>query len=145
MMKKLAFILLAALIGTTAFCNEPGESWVETDDGQTPCEKVVVSKKYITMTCTDGEQQKIPLNEVSSYSKNGIVYIKHSIYTEAYQPGAKKKDVFMKLVASKEGMDLLSFTGSTGVREFVFKGDQLIQELNSTNPSRKDFHEFFGI
>lgn len=144
-MKKLAFVLLAALISSAAFCGEPEESWVRTDNGQTQCEKVSVRKGYITMSCTGGKQEKIPLSEVTSYSKNGEVYIKHSIYTETYQPGVKKNEVFMKLVASKDGMDLLRYVGNKGVREFVFKGDQLIQELISNNPNRKDFYEYFGI
>ncbi len=144
-MKKLAFILLTALISTTAFCAEPDESWVKTDEGQTQCEKVVVRKGYLYVTCKDGKQQQFPVSEVTSYSKKGKTYIKHSIFTENYQPGAKKSEVFMQLVASKDGMDLLRYTGSTGVRVFVFKGDQLVQELISTNPNRKEYYEFFGI
>lgn len=144
-MRKLAFVLLSALIGATAYCNEPEETWVKTGEGQTQCEKVVVRKGYITMSCTDGKQQTIPISEVTSYSKKGTVYIKHSIYTETYQPGAKKSEVFMKLVASKDGVDLLRYVGNIGVREFVFKGDQLLQELVDTNPNRKYYYEFFGI
>lgn len=142
-MKKLAFILLAALISTTAFSVEPEESWVESDEGQTLCEKLVVHKDYLSIDCTDGKKKEIPLNKVTSYSKNGKVFIKQSIYTETYQPGVEKSEVFMRLIASKDGMDLLKYTGSKGTREFVFNGNQLIQELNSTN--LKDFHEFFGI
>lgn len=143
-MKKLAFVLLAALISSTAFCGEPDESWVKTDDGQTPCEKVVVHKTYLTMTCTDGKREKIPVSEVSSYSRNGKVYIKQSIYTGKYQKGDKKSEVFMKLVSSKDGMDLLTYSDAgNGQREFVFNGKQLIQEINKTN--RKEFYEFFGI
>ena len=143
-MKRLAFVLLAALISSSAFCGEPEESWVKTDDGQTPCEKVVVHKGYLTMTCTDGKQERIPLNEVSSYLKNGKVFIKQAIYTGKYHKGDKKNEVFMKLVSSKDGMDLLTYNDSgNGVREFVFSGKQLIQEINKTN--RKEFYEFFGI
>ena len=143
-MKKLAFFLLAALLSTAAFCGEPEESWVKTDGGQTPCEKVVVHKGYLTMTCTDGKQEKISLEDVTSYSKNGKVYIKQSIYTGKYQKGDKKSEVFMKLVSSKDGMDLLTYSDpGNGVREFVFSGNQLIQEINKTN--RKEFYEFFGI
>ena len=143
-MKKLAFILLTALISSTAFCGEPDESWVKTDEGQIQCEKLVVHKGYLAVTCTDGKQEKIPIDEVTSYAKNGKVYIKHSIFTDTYQKGAKKSEVFMKLVASKDGMDLLTYSGyGSGVREFVFSGEQLIQELNKEN--RKEFYEFFGI
>ena len=142
-MKKLALVLLAALISTTAFCGEPGESWVKTDNGQTPCEKVAVRKGYLTMICADGKQENIPLDEVTSYSKNGKVYIKQSIYTGMYHKGDKKSEVFMKLVVSKDGMDLLKYSGSNGLREFVFNGNQVIQELSKTN--RKEFYEFFGI
>ena len=143
-MKRLAFILLAALISFGAFCGEPEESWVKTDDGQTPCEKVVVRKSYLAVTCTDGKQKNIPLNEVTSYSKNGKVYIKQSIYTGKYQKGDKKSEVFMKLVSSKDGMDLLTYNDTgNGLREFVFKGKQLIQEINIAN--KKEFYEFFGI
>lgn len=143
-MKKLAIVLLTALFSTTAFCGEPGESWVKTGDGQTPCEKVVVRKDHLSITSTDGKQEQIPLNKVTSYSKNGKVFIKQSIYTGIYQKGDRKSEVFMKLIASKDGMDLLKYSDNeNGVREFVFNGTQLIQELNKIN--KKEFHEFFGV
>lgn len=144
-MKKLAFVLLAAIISSSAMCSEPAESWIKTDDGQTQCEKVIVHKDYLIMTCTDGKQQNIPLSEVTSYSKKGKVYIKQAIFTEKYyQKDIKKSEVFLKLIASKDDMDLLSYKDSkNGTREFVFRGDQLVQELNQAN--RKEFHEFFGV
>ena len=90
-MKKLAFVLLTALLSTTAFCGEPGASWVKTDDGQTACEKVVVHKAFLTITCADGRQENIPMDEVASYSKNGKVFVKQSIYTGQYHKGLLRK------------------------------------------------------
>ena len=102
-MRRLAIILLTVLFSTTAFCGEPGESWVKTGDGQTPCEKVVVHKDYLAMTCTDGRQENIPLDEVISYSKNEKVFVKQSIYTGKYQKGEKK---IAKEIKQKGQIDL---------------------------------------
>ncbi len=143
-MKKLTLVLLTALFCIPIFSGEPTETWVQTNDGQVECTKVAVHSDYLTMTSTDGKKQNVAIKDISSYSKNGKVYVKQSIYTKAFIKGDKKSEVFMKLVASKDGMDLLKYsTTEAGVREFVYKDKQLIQELNKTN--RKEFHQFFGI
>jgi len=143
-MKKLALVLLTALFSIPGFSGEQTENWIQTNDGQFECTKVVVHSDYLTMTCTDGKKQNIAIKDIVSYSKNGKVFIKQSIYTKKYVKGDKKREVFMKLVTSKDGMDLLKYSSyKTGVREFVFKGKQLIQELNKTN--RNEFYQFFGV
>lgn len=143
-MKKLAFVLLTALFCFPVFSGEPTETWVQTADGQVECTKVAVRSGHLTMTCIDGKKQNIAIKDIISYSRNGKVYVKQSIYTKKYVQGDKKSEVFMRLVASKDDMDLLRYSNSeNGNREFVYKGKQLIQELNKTN--KKEFYQFFGV
>lgn len=143
-MKKLALVLLTVIFSIPGFSSEPAGMWIQTNDTKIECTKVVVHYDHLTMVCTDGKKKSIPIWEVNSYSKKGKVYVRQSIYTKKYVKGDKKTSVFMELVASKDGMDLLNYRSKdSGVREFVYKEKQLIQELNKTN--KKEFHQFFGV
>ena len=143
-MKKLALVLLTVIFSIPGFSGEPTETWIKTNGGQIECTRVAVHFDHLTIICPNGKKQSIPIWDVNSYSKKGKVYVRQSIYTKKYVKGDKKTSVFMEHVASKDGMDLLKYKNSeSGVREFVYKDKQLIQELNKTN--RKEFHQFFGV
>ena len=138
-MKKLFFLLLTVSFCFSAFSKEPARSWVETKDGKVDCKKVVVQSETAKMTLENGETMKIPANQILSYSRKGKVFLKRSYYKN----GKLNSPVFMRLVESKENMDLLRYYDEHGKREFVFKGTQLYQIVNDTN--RREFYKYFGI
>ena len=138
-MKKLFFLLLTVSFCFSAISQEPARSWVETKDGKVAYKKVVVQSKTAKMTLENGEKIKISTGQVLSYSCDGKVFLKRAYRNN----GELVSPVFMRLVVSKDNMDLLRCHDEHGKREFVFKGDLLYQYVNDSN--RKEFYKYFGI
>jgi hypothetical protein len=111
--------------------------YVVTDDGVTFFQKVkyTASNNFMIGITDSGEKVRISTTDISSYRKNGEVYKKTKLTGKG-----KGCDncVFMQLLKSRHGFSLylyncLDTNGNAIQRCFVYKGDQLVLEVNKDN------------
>jgi hypothetical protein len=133
-------IILTAIIAFTVLSTEAKPliiDYVLTDDGVRYFERVKygVNENYMIGITEAGEKVKFSKEDITSYRKNGDVYKKTKLI-------GNSKDfndcVFMKLLQTRHGFslylyDCIDSMGNAVQRCFVYKGDQLVLEVDSDN------------
>lgn len=141
MKRKYVLLLVTGMLLTTGLFGQTEKTWVKTSDGEVACKKVNVDGDKVKVTLDNGEKKDYTVDEVNSYFTDGSLFVK----VPYYDKGVKDKDVFMESLANKEGQQLYKYKESIGgpTRYFVYKGDNLVNELTETN--KAGFEKFFNV
>jgi hypothetical protein len=138
-MKKKYYLMLITILLSTGLFGQ-SQPWVQTDDGQVEVKKVSPDGDKVKVTLENGEKKDFKKEEVKSYFMDGALFIK----VPYYEKGVKGKDVFMESLANKEDQQLYKYKAGVGsVRYFVYKGENLVNEVTESN--KAGFEKFFNV
>lgn len=137
-MKKLFLMFLTAGLILTLTANGQSDPWIKTDNGQVSCQKISIQAKNAKIVLENGEKATVPTSSIHSYFVDGKLYNKMPLYNK----GVKSNDVFMELLNTRDDMTLYKYRDLGTVRYFVFKGEDIYQELVDGNTS--GFEKFFN-
>ena len=135
MKKSFIFLLTAGLFLTLAANGQKKDPWIKTDDGQINCVKINIQKETAKVVLENGEKTTIPTSTISSFFKDDKLYYKMPLYNGDM--------VFMQFLGIRDDMRLFRHSDSGTARYFVYKGNDLYQEILDAN--RKEFETFFNI
>ena len=140
-MKKRNFLLMVACILLTTGLFGQTQQWVKTSEGQLNCKKVSLDGEKVKVTLDNGDKKDYTIDEVNSYFSDGSLFVK----VPYYEKGVKGKDVFMESIANKEDQQLYKYKERIGlpIRYFVYKGDNLVNEVTESN--KAGFEKFFNV
>jgi hypothetical protein len=145
-MKKLAILISGTLFCLVGMAAESSDSWVVTAKDRISCDKVNVGIAKARITLDNGEKMTLPLNQIESYSADGIVYNKKMVFKNGKATGHTE---FMQLLKINGDLSLYRTTTfnedlGTGIDVYsVYKGDDLYLTLD--RKSMPSVFNFFGI
>ena len=102
-MKKLIVFVSVAMFYIAGFAASPNSSWIVSDEGRISCEKISIGANNARIVSENGEKTTIPLEKLSSYSLNGMVFDKMMLYSDGKPTGQTS---FMQLIKSRNGFSL---------------------------------------
>jgi hypothetical protein len=102
-MKKLIVIVSVAMFYIAGFAATPNSSWIVSDEGRISCEKINIGVSKARIVLENGEKITVPLEKISSYSLNGMVFDKKMLYIDGKPTGQTS---FMQLIKSRNGFSL---------------------------------------
>ncbi|MFO7371285.1 MAG: hypothetical protein R6X09_13560 [Bacteroidales bacterium] len=102
-MKKIAFFISAAMFLSYAAIASSPESWVVSEDGRIPAEKVKIGFNKAKIVLENGEKTILPFDNLHAYSLNGKVFEKKPYYKDGEATG---EEVFMQLISYSNGLKL---------------------------------------
>lgn len=136
-MKTIILTTILALMVLSTDAKVLITDYVVTDDGVSFFQKVKygVNHNFLIGITETGEKVKFTREDIKSYRKNGEVYQK----TKLLEKGKDCNNcVFMKLLKTRHGFNLYLYDcidsyGNAIQRCFVYKGDQLVLEVDKEN------------
>jgi hypothetical protein len=142
-MKKLAILISGTLFCLAGMAAESSDSWVIAGKDRISCDKVNVGIAKARITLDNGEKMTLPVNQIDSYSSNGMVFDRKMVYKNGKATGHKE---FMELLKINGDLSLYKTTTfdadlGTAVDVYnVYKGDELYLKLDEkTIPSVFNF------
>jgi hypothetical protein len=100
-MKKVLVILGAVFLCLPGFS---GNDWMETDNGKIDCKRINLHMRKANIVMDDGQKKEISYRDISSFSRNGKVYLKLRLYEENKPTN---KMAFMELLGSWNDLKLV--------------------------------------
>jgi hypothetical protein len=131
-MKKLAIIISGTLFCLAGMAAEP-DSWVKAGKDRISCDKVNVGIAKARITLDNGEKMTLPVNQIDSYSNNGMVFDRKMVYKNGKPAGHQ---AFMELLSINGDLKLYRTTefnsdlGTATDVYNVYKGDELYLKLD---------------
>jgi hypothetical protein len=142
-MKKLAILISGTLFCLAGMAAESSDSWVVAGKDRISCDKINVGIAKARITLNNGEKMSLPVDQVESYSEDGIVYNKKMVFKNGKATGHKE---FMELLKINGDLSLYRTTTfdaeqGTAVEVFnVYKGEDLYLKLDKKSlPSVLNF------
>jgi hypothetical protein len=132
-MKKLAILISGTLFCLAGMAAESSDSWVITGKDRISCDKVNVRIAKAHITLDNGEKMTLPVNQIESYSTDGMVFNKKMVYKNGKATGHKE---FMQLLKINGDLSLYKTTtfnddlGSAIDVYSVYKGEDLYLTLD---------------
>ena len=145
-MKKLAILISGTLFCLAGMAAESSDSWVIAGKDRISCDKVNVGIAKARITLDNGEKMTLPVNQIGSYSADGMVFNKKMVYRNGKPTGRTE---FMQLMKIKGDLSLYKTTtfdeylGSAVDVYNVYKGEDLYLALD--NKSMPSVLNFFNI
>lgn len=133
-MKKLAILISGTLFCIAGIAAESSDSWVIAGKDRISCDKVNIGIAKARITLDNGEKMKLPLNQIESYSTNGMVFNKKMVFRGGKPTGHEE---FMELMKVRGDLSLYKTTtfsaemGKAVDVYNVYKGDDLYLALDS--------------
>jgi hypothetical protein len=144
-MKKLAILISGTLFCLVGMAAAPSNSWVIAGKDRISCDKVNVGIAKARITLDNGEKMTLPVNQIDSYSENGMVFNKKMVFRNGKATGHKE---FMQLLKINGDLSLYkttTFNEDLGTAEDVYnvyKGEDLYLALDSKSlPSVLNFFQ----
>ena len=142
-MKKLAILISGTLFCLAGMAAESSDSWVIAGKDRISCDKVNVGIAKARITLDNGEKMILPVNQIDSYSADGMVFDRKMVFRNGKATGTKQ---FMELLKVRDGLSLyrtttFNSTLGTAVDQYsVYKGEDLYLALDKkTIPSVFNF------
>jgi hypothetical protein len=142
-MKKLAILISGTLFCIAGMAAESSDSWVKSGKDRIRCDKVNIGISKARIKLDNGEKMTLPVDQIESYSSNGMVFAKKMVYSDGKPTGHKE---FMELIKINGDLSLLRTTNfdanlGTSVDVYnVYKGEDLYLKLdNKSMPSVLNF------
>jgi hypothetical protein len=142
-MKKLAIIISGTLFCLAGMAAESSDSWVIAGKDRISCDKVNVGIAKARITLDNGEKMTLPVNQIESYSADGVIFDKKMVYRNGKATGQKE---FMQLMKIKGDLSLYktnTFNDDLGTAVDVYnvyRGEDLYLSLdNKSMPSVLNF------
>jgi hypothetical protein len=145
-MKKLAILISGTLFCLAGMAAESSDSWVVAGKDRISCDKVNVGIAKARITLDNGEKMTLPLDQINSYSSDGMVFNKKMVYKNGKATGRKE---FMELIKINGDLSLYKTTqfnadlGTTVDVYNVYKGENLYLKLD--NKSMPSVLNFFNV
>ena len=145
-MKKLAILISGTLFCLAGMAAESSDSWVIAGKDRISCDKVNVGIAKARITLDNGEKMTLPVNQIESYSENGMVFNRKMVYKNGKQTGHTQ---FMELLKVRDGLSLYKTTTfnsdlETAVDQYlVYKGEELY--LSLTSRTIPNVFSFFNV
>lgn len=141
------------LILTVAYCMGgtaaiPTDSWVVSNAGKMNCKNVRVNNSKVRIRMHDGQKVSLPLDQINSYSINGKVFNKLTLYLNGK---STNREVFMQLLRTRNGYSLYKYYRCDVQVPcdfyFVYKGGKFCYALDdSMHPNRvRNLFKYFGF
>jgi hypothetical protein len=142
-MKKLAFLISGTLFCLAGMAAESSNSWVISGKDRISCDKVNVGMAKARITLNNGEKMTLPVDQIESYSADGMVFNRKMVYRNGKPAGHKE---FMQLIKINGDLSLYKTTAfdadlGTAVDVYnVYRGEELYLKLdNKSMPSVLNF------
>jgi hypothetical protein len=142
-MKKLAILISGTLFCLAGMAAESSDSWVVAGKNRITCDKVNVGIAKARIKLDNGEKMTLPLNQIESYSSEGMIFNKKMVYSNGKPTGRKE---FMELIKVNGDLSLYRTTefnedlGTATDVYNVYKGEDLYLKLDSKSmPSVLNF------
>jgi len=145
-MKKLAILISGTLFCLAGMAAESSDSWVIAGKDRISCDKVNVGIAKARITLDNGEKMTLPINQIESYSSDGMVFDKKMVYKNGKATGHTE---FMQLLKIKGDLSLYKTTtfnadlGAAVDVYNVYRGEDLYLALD--NKSIPSVFNFFRV
>ena len=147
MKKALLFVL------TIGFClagiaNPPADAWVISKEGKLNCKQIHVGPYKARVQLHDGSKVVLPVDQINSYSQDGKLYNKLTLYIDGKPTN---RMVFMELLKSRGGSSLYKCfridTETPHYCYYIYKGNQFCYALDDSMDAKKikDLFRYYGF
>jgi hypothetical protein len=147
-MKKAFLLLLTIGFCFACIANPPADSWVVSKEGKMNCKQVNVGIFNARILLQDGNKIVLPVAQINSYSLDGKVFNKLTLYIDGK---ATSRTVFMQLLKNRDGVSLYKYyrfdTETPHYCFYVYKGNQFCYALDESMDSKKlkNLFRYFGF
>jgi hypothetical protein len=145
-MKTLLSIVMVAIFGTMVSAN-PGNKtdYIVTKDGKVVVAKVKLGLLNIRAKSGEGQKNKINYNDIITFQKDGVNYVKKPLYNEK---GKADCMVFMRLISWRNGLSLYCYeelsAGTKGCKRYFMFKDENTFWLEVDPKNSKTITNFFN-
>jgi hypothetical protein len=147
-MKKALLFLLTIGFCFAGIANPPADSWVVSKEGKLNCKQIRVGSFKARILLQDGNKIVLPIDQINSYSLDGTVYNKLTLYIDG-KPTSRM--VFMELMKTCNGASLYKYyrydAETPQYCYYIYKGNQFFHALDDSMDSKRiaDIFRYFGF
>jgi len=132
-MKKLAILISGTFFCLAGIAAESSDSWVIAGKDRISCDKVNVGIAKARITLNNGEKMSLPIDQIESYSSDGMVFDKKMVYKNGKATGHKEFMTLIKINGDLSLYKTTTFNADLGAAVDVYnvyKGEDLYLALD---------------